>query len=201
MAKGENAKKPGVGPKAGEERENMSNEGDSKSSLLDIMPSKHRGPEGAPSTPGSTASAGGNETHISGDTSIEGKVIAKGELIIDGHFSGDIKSSSRVVVGTAGKVEGTVEAKSLVVSGRVIGNLKVQERLELLSTGELFGDMETHPGALIIEKGARLEGKCSMGLSPDQERKSAERPQGQSFNSPAAKPTSGQTEKKNPGAK
>ena len=82
-------------------------------------------------------------------------------------FKGDIVSNSRVLVGTAGKLEGTVKAKSLVISGKVTGNLHITERLELLSTGELYGDLETQPGALIIEKGARLEGHCSMGLGSD----------------------------------
>ncbi|HUT24138.1 MAG TPA: polymer-forming cytoskeletal protein, partial [Sumerlaeia bacterium] len=102
---------------------------------------------------------------ISGDTVFEGKALSQGELRINGTFKGEIVSNSRVIVGTAGKLEATIEAKTMVISGRVVGNLRIQERLELLSTGELYGDLETQPGALIIEKGARLEGRCSMGLA------------------------------------
>lgn len=129
--------------------------------------------EGAPKRPEETTPGGGGfrqpatgqETIVSPDTIFEGKALAKGELRIDGTFKGEIVSSSRVFVGAGGKLEATVEAKSMTISGRVVGNLRVLERLELLSTGELYGDMETQPGALIIEKGARLEGRCSMGLN------------------------------------
>ena len=134
-----------------------------KTSLADLTATKRR-PASEETSP---AARSGNETVISGDTFVEGKILAKGELCIDGGFKGEIVSSSRVIVGTAGKVEGTVEAKAMVVSGRVVGNLHILERLELLSTGELYGDLQTQPGALIIEKGARLEGRCSMGLSPE----------------------------------
>jgi cytoskeletal protein CcmA (bactofilin family) len=140
-----------------------------KTAIGDPMMARRRTVEEVSPTTNSGARSG-NETVISGDTFIEGKILAKGELVIDGGFKGEIVSSSRVIVGTAGKVEGTVEAKAMVVSGRVVGNLHILERLELLSTGELYGDLLTQPGALIIEKGARLEGRCSMGLSPDNAR-------------------------------
>lgn len=111
----------------------------------------------------------GKESVISGDAVFEGKITAQKELRVDGTFKGEIVSQNRVVVGPSGKLEDSkVEAKSMVVSGRVVGNLKVLERLELLSTGEIYGDLETQPGALIIEKGARLEGRCSMGLNEDE---------------------------------
>lgn len=112
-------------------------------------------------------SAQAGQTVISPDTTVEGKIHAKGELRVEGNFRGEIHSSSRVVVGQGGKVEATIEAKSMVISGQVVGNLHISERLELLSTGEIFGDLETQPGALIIEKGAKLEGRCTMGAEQE----------------------------------
>ena len=112
----------------------------------------------------------------------EGKALAQGELRIDGTFKGEIASSHRVIVGTSGKVDATVEAKIMIISGRVVGNLKILERLEIQATGELHGDLEIQPGCLIIEKGARLEGRCTMGLG---KKADAPRPAG------AAPPPSG----------
>jgi len=109
-------------------------------------------------------SRGEGQTLISADTIVEGRVTAKSEIRIDGTFKGEIISDDRIVVGTSGDVEATVEAAGMVISGRVVGNLKIRERLELLSTGEIYGDLEIQPGALIIEKGAKLEGRCTMGL-------------------------------------
>lgn len=144
----------------------MDKSGAKNQMLQDIMPGR-KGP-GAESAPlgagGGAAPSSSPATIVSGDTMIDGKIVAKGELRIDGTFKGEIASSSQVIVGTNGKVEATIEAKQMTISGRVKGNLRIQERLELLATGELFGDLETQPGALIIEKGARLEGRCTMGL-------------------------------------
>jgi len=164
----------------------MDSKANSQSSTLleELNPKRRNNPEANPGEPAS--SSNGNETIISGDTVFEGKVLAQAELRVDGTFKGEITSSSRVIVGTAGKVEATVEAKSMVVSGCVVGNLMVHERLEILSTGEVYGDLETQPGALIIEKGARLEGRCSMGLDTEKarEKKGGQpRPQAQQANS------------------
>jgi cytoskeletal protein CcmA (bactofilin family) len=157
----------------------MKNEPNGHSSLLQELSPKRRLP-GEDVAPGAQPAAGAagaaSETVISGDTVFEGKALSQGELRINGTFKGEIVSNNRVIVGTAGKLEATVEAKAMVISGRVVGNLRIQERLELLSTGELYGDLETQPGALIIEKGARLEGRCSMGLAePKKEALSVQR--------------------------
>ena len=104
-------------------------------------------------------------TYISQETVIEGKIMAQNEVVIDGSFKGDIISNTQVVVGKNGRLEGSVEAKAMMVCGQVVGNLHILERLEIQSTGEVFGDLETQPGALIIEKGARLEGHCVMGTN------------------------------------
>lgn len=123
-------------------------------------PLKRSGPP-----PGTRPAPANNATTvIHADTLIEGKIHAKNELQLDGRFKGEIFSSSRVIVGTGGNLEASVEANSMVISGKVTGNLRISDRLELLSTGELVGDLETQPGALIIEKGARLEGRCNMTL-------------------------------------
>lgn len=147
--------------------EPMDKQNRSKNSLLDIMPAKRRAEgESARAVP-ATKSEGA--TFINSDTIIEGKILAKNEVCIEGGFKGDIISKHHVVVGQSGKVEGTVEAKTMVLCGQVVGNLRILERLEMQATGQLLGDLETQPGALIIEKGARLHGHCSMGMTDKQQ--------------------------------
>jgi cytoskeletal protein CcmA (bactofilin family) len=137
--------------------------------LNDAAPNRRLREDQAGGAKGLRTSSVGNgaETVIGPDTLFEGKVVAQGELRIDGTFVGEIASTHRVIVGTAGKIEATIEAKEMIVSGRVYGNLKILERLEILATGELFGDLDIQPGCLIIEKGARLEGRCSMGMGKE----------------------------------
>jgi cytoskeletal protein CcmA (bactofilin family) len=138
-----------------------------KETLMDKpMPTAKPVQDAAPQpAPRSTTSA--QETIIGVDTMIEGKIQAKSELKINGGFKGEIISSDRILVGTSGRVEATIESKCMTISGKVVGNLRITERLEILATGEVFGDLETQPGALIIEKGAKIEGRLSMGLKPE----------------------------------
>ncbi|MFP4378937.1 MAG: polymer-forming cytoskeletal protein [Candidatus Sumerlaeia bacterium] len=158
----------------------MAKSNSSSSLLTENQPGRRAVSDEAAARP--QAPASGNETFISGDTLVEGKIKTKCELRIDGGFNGEIYSSSRVIVGTNGRLEATVEANSMVVSGKVIGNLHIKERLEMLATGELYGDLETQPGALIIEKGARVEGRCTMGLNPDKKSKQADEAEEDSSN-------------------
>jgi cytoskeletal protein CcmA (bactofilin family) len=132
-----------------------------KNTLLEPAPIRSASSAGSSSGLGSSRSM--PNTYISQETVIEGKIMAQNEVVIDGSFKGDIISNTQVVVGKNGRLEGSVEAKAMMVCGQVVGNLHILERLEIQSTGEVYGDLETQPGALIIEKGARLEGHCIMG--------------------------------------
>lgn len=93
-----------------------------------------------------------------------GKIISKGTLRIDGTVEGEIVAEESVVVGPTGLVKANIKARSVAVSGKVHGNIEALERLELQPTSEVCGDVVTAAGALIIEGGAKLEGKCIMGM-------------------------------------
>ena len=104
-------------------------------------------------------------TVIGDDTTIDGKIHSKGTLRVDGCVKGEVKADDSVIIGPTGEVEATVEAKLVTISGKVQGNITATERLELQPTCEILGDIETAEGALVIESGARIEGRCTMGLS------------------------------------
>ena len=103
-------------------------------------------------------------TVIGDDTTIEGKMYSKGTLRIDGTVKGELKADDTVIVGPTGQVYASMEAKIITISGKVHGNITATERLELQPTCEILGDIQTAEGSLVIENGARLEGKCTMGL-------------------------------------
>ena len=110
-------------------------------------------------------------TVIGDDTKIDGKVTSKGTLRIDGEVKGEVKAVDTIIVGPSGKVNASLEAKVVTISGKVHGNIMALERLELQPTCEIMGDVQTAEGSLIIESGARLEGKCSMGFDKPADRK------------------------------
>jgi len=96
-----------------------------------------------------------------------GKIVSKGTLRIDGSVEGEIIAEDSVVVGPTGTVKANITARSVAVSGKVFGNIIARERLELQPTSEVHGDVQTAAGALIIEGGAKLEGRCIMGISEE----------------------------------
>lgn len=112
-------------------------------------------------------------TVIGDDTKIDGKVTSKGTLRIDGEVKGEVKAVDTIIVGPSGKVNANLEAKVITISGKVHGNISAIERLELQPTCEIKGDVQTAEGALVIESGARLEGKCSMGFDKVADKKPA----------------------------
>ena len=61
----------------------------------------------------------------------EGKFYISGSLRIDGKFEGEIKTDEELVVGETGKVKTNIDAKSVVVAGTVIGNIKADEEVQI----------------------------------------------------------------------
>lgn len=72
----------------------------------------------------------------------EGKYFVSGPLRIDGKFEGDIKTNDSLIVGETGKVKTNISAKSVVVAGTMVGNIKAEEEVRLEKTGRLLGDIE-----------------------------------------------------------
>ncbi|MBN1476752.1 polymer-forming cytoskeletal protein [Candidatus Sumerlaeota bacterium] len=117
----------------------------------------------------------GVSTIIGEECTVEGKIVSKGNLRIDGSAEGEIHADDTVVIGPGGKVEGNVEARTVIIGGTIMGNVKVSEKLEIQPQGAISGDMHTPYGRLIIEEGARIEGNLTMtkDISLDKEIKAA----------------------------
>ena len=98
---------------------------------------------------------------ISSGTLIEGNVQIPGDLRLDGTIIGNIQSTSRVMIGEQGKVNGNVTTNSSGIKGQFEGELKVEETLHIHSTAQVQGDIHTRN--LIVENGATLKGSCNVG--------------------------------------
>jgi len=80
-------------------------------------------------------------------------------LRIEGNFDGIIRSEGEVTIAPTGEVQGTIEARHLIVTGRVLGNFKIMECLEIHGTGYVEGDVEV--GSLVVDEGGTLQGTCT----------------------------------------
>lgn len=100
------------------------------------------------------------DTIIGEGTHLKGTVQSTGVLRIDGLFEGHIDHGGELVVGPAGQVIATVKAKAMAIAGEVRGEVAVQHKLEILSSGRMIGDV--HSGHLIVHEGATFQGRSLM---------------------------------------
>ncbi len=89
-----------------------------------------------------------------------GNLGGKGGVRIEGTFEGNIAIRGLVVIGETGRVTcPTVKANNVIVAGLLKGNV-VAEKLEIRSTGRVWGDVVTT--AFSTEEGAFLRGQVRM---------------------------------------
>jgi cytoskeletal protein CcmA (bactofilin family) len=99
-------------------------------------------------------------TIIGKGTVLDGNVKVQNSIRIDGKVIGNIHALDTVVVGKEGLVEGSIHSKDLLLAGRVKGNVVVSGKVFLESKSFIQGDVKA--SRLVVDDGARFDGKCSM---------------------------------------
>ena len=116
-----------------------------------------------PLTANTTSARGG--ASISQGIKIKGEVTGREDLYVDGHVEGKLNlSNGTLTVGPNGIVKADVDAREVTVGGRVEGNITGRDKVHLLSTGQVSGEVRTE--RLAIEDGATLRGKVESGKVP-----------------------------------
>jgi len=92
--------------------------------------------------------------------SLEGRLDLSGTFRIDCQMKGTIVSSSTVVIGENGRVEGEISGNHVIVGGRFEGVLSAKGRVEIQSKGVVRG--EVRAPCLVIDAGGILDGRCQM---------------------------------------
>jgi cytoskeletal protein CcmA (bactofilin family) len=117
-------------------------------------PTPERRPQ--PTAAGSVIST----THIAPGAKITGQVNGTSDLVVDGELEGQVRLESSVTIGTEGRVQGDIVAKSVRIGGRVVGNVQGLEKVEILPTGRLEGDVAAP--RVVLAEGAFFKGKVEM---------------------------------------
>jgi cytoskeletal protein CcmA (bactofilin family) len=100
---------------------------------------------------------------------IKGEVTGSESLYIDGRVEGSINlAGNRVTVGRNGVVAANINAREIVVLGKVRGNLTASDRVDIRSDGSLTGDVVA--ARISIEDGAFFKGGIDIrkGAQPGQ---------------------------------
>ncbi len=110
-------------------------------------------PVSRPSTVGTTA----EQATIGKSLVIKGEVTGSESLYIDGRVEGSINlSGNRVTIGRNGVVAANINAREIVVLGKVRGNLTASDRVDIRNDGSLTGDVIA--ARISIEDGAFFKG-------------------------------------------
>jgi cytoskeletal protein CcmA (bactofilin family) len=94
-------------------------------------------------------------------TLFKGILSFEGTVRIDGRMEGEIVTKDTLVIGETAQVQAVINAGTVVVSGTVRGDILASKKVEILSTGKLFGNISSP--VLSIEEGVVFEGSCTMG--------------------------------------
>jgi cytoskeletal protein CcmA (bactofilin family) len=115
-----------------------------------------------------TPSSGGAakiETVIGPNANFKGVVQSDGGLRVDGVVEGNIQIAGNLIIGETGKVIAEVVAQNVSVAGALKGTVKAQGRLEILSTGRVWGDISV--ASFLIDEGGFFRGQSVMPGEPD----------------------------------
>jgi len=105
-----------------------------------------------------------NSSNVIGKgTVLEGNIETSGNIRIEGRIIGNIKSKSKIALGSSSIIDGNVAAQNADVEGTVKGKVEISDLLVLKATGSVQGDIST--GKLVVEPGAVFNGTCKMGAA------------------------------------
>jgi len=99
------------------------------------------------------------EALIGVSTEFRGNIDTKGTLRIDGIFEGNI-NADWVILGEKASVKGDIESRGIVVGGKIEGNLRAKEIVEIKSKGQVLGDI--HTTKLTVIEGGIFDGRSTM---------------------------------------
>jgi cytoskeletal protein CcmA (bactofilin family) len=122
-------------------------------------------PSYAPQQPAASAAArhapAATRNVLSSDVEIKGTVKFANDLVVDGKIEGEISSEGNLTVGENARIKAEVKTATVVVYGKVHGNLTCTDRVELKASAEVVGDIKAK--TLSIEAGAIFVGKSTVG--------------------------------------
>src|SRR6266403_5579156 len=87
---------------------------------------------------------------LNSDVEIKGNLRFSGELTLEGKLEGEINSDGTLHLGDTAVVNGNINVATVIVRGKVTGNIVAKEKIDIKTKSELFGDVRS--SKLVIEE-------------------------------------------------
>jgi cytoskeletal protein CcmA (bactofilin family) len=97
---------------------------------------------------------------LSSDVELKGTLKFNGELTFDGKIDGDILSEGSLSLGDNAVVKGNITVNSVVLRGKINGNVTAKEKIDIKTRTELFGDIRA--SRLVMEEGVTFVGQTEV---------------------------------------
>lgn len=134
---------------------------ESRPAVVSSASSKTESKPTTSAAPSSKVAATHGRNVLSSDVEIKGKVKFANDLVVDGLIEGEIISDGSLTVGENARIKAEIKTRSVVIYGKVHGNIDVTDRVDIRANAELVGDIKA--GTLSIEAGAIFVGKSTVG--------------------------------------
>jgi len=99
------------------------------------------------------------ESLIGTRTDFQGEIVVKGTLRIDGLVQGRVNADC-VVLSETEVIKGEIQARKILVGGKVEGSLRAKEIIEIKATGKVQGDIFANKFS--VTEGGEFNGKIEM---------------------------------------
>ena len=96
-------------------------------------------------------------------TVISGDLRSESDIRIDGKVEGNVSTKSKLVIGSSAVIQGNAVCANGVIEGTINGNVEAGDLLILTKTALISGDISIKK--LVVEEGARFNGRCTMGIA------------------------------------
>jgi len=97
---------------------------------------------------------------LNSDVELKGTLRFTGEMTFDGKLEGDIHSEGTLNLGDNAVIKGNITANSVLVRGKVNGNVTAKEKIDIKTKTELFGDIRA--ARLVMEEGVIFVGQTEV---------------------------------------
>lgn len=99
--------------------------------------------------------------HIGKSVVVKGELSGSEDLFVDGEVEGSIElRGNSLTIGPNGRVRANVNARDIVVQGKVDGNLRATDRVDLKKSAIVTGDIVTQ--RIAVEDGAFFKGSVDI---------------------------------------
>jgi cytoskeletal protein CcmA (bactofilin family) len=104
--------------------------------------------------------------HLTISHTIRGEISGREDLYVDGEIEGKVHlEDAKIVIGPNGRVTADVEAREILVLGKVKGNLNGRDSVTIGRTGHVIGDVVTR--YISVEDGAQVQGSLDVTRSDE----------------------------------